>query len=356
MVRLRERGIPDDPMPLLPEEGFEFWISVIKDRVVRNYDAVILITGAVGSSKSTCGLRLGQALDRKFTAHNLCYSAESLMNAYRTVSPGEVVLFDEGVRGLMAGDQATVEQKALVQALALVREKGAILIICAPSIWLIAKQIRQGRAYMWIQVVKRGAGLVHTRNEQIRYVPDNTLGFNRSGRAPYMLWEKYKPHAPLWRAYLREKKQQLDDYLKDTEAMLAKRAGHGPPKGGRAMPPPPKETDLKDPTPPPEDLAVISRATGPSSSSDPPSKSKFDKTAYQRDLMRRRRADAKALEVGTRRTPAPPIHPAADPTDSGAANDPDHLAEESPNTANMTDAGGSDTDSQESRVGSSDEA
>jgi len=150
----------------------------------------------------------------------LCYSPQALLEAYKTVLPGEVVVFDEGVRGLLAGDQMSATQKALIQALALVREKGAILIICAPRVWLIAKQIRQGRATLWIQVLRRGLGLVHIRDERMRYVPDNDLPYERSGHAPYLAWDKFDEEDPLWLAYLAEKHRQLDEFLADTVDML----------------------------------------------------------------------------------------------------------------------------------------
>jgi hypothetical protein len=238
LTRLRARGIPSWPAPMLPEEGFEYWAETLRERVRKKYDAVVLITGPVGSSKSTLALRLAQELQPNFNLNtSLCYTAAALMGAYENVKPGDVVLFDEGVRGLLAGDQMTREQKSLVQALALVREKGAILIICAPSIFLIAKQVRQGRATMWIQVLGRGIGLVHERNDRLRYVPDQTLGFSRSAYCPYLRWAKYADNSRFWMAYQAEKLKRLDEFLADTKALLEggkSRGAHGGAKTGES--------------------------------------------------------------------------------------------------------------------------
>lgn len=235
LVTLRMRGINDLPMPLLPREGFSYWCDMLRYRVQQRYDAVIMDTGPVGSSKSTLALRIGQELDpvhwtvppdvvpADYRLPYLCYSPQALLNVYRVVKPCEVVIFDEGVRGLLAGDQMTPQQKALIQAFALVREKGAILIICAPRVWLIAKQIRQGRATLWIQVLRRGLGLVHIRDERLRYEPDNDLPYERAVHAPYLEWAKFEENDPLWVAYLAEKHRQLDEFLADTIDILNQR-------------------------------------------------------------------------------------------------------------------------------------
>ncbi len=232
LTQLRARGIPDAPQPLLPREGFGYWCAMLRYRVEQHYDALVMDTGSVGSGKSSLALEIARAIDpghwtvpkdvppATYRLPFLCYSPQALLRAYMTVKPGEVVVFDEGVRGLLAGDQMSATQKALIQAMALVREKGAILLVCAPRVWLIAKQIRQGRATLWIQVLRRGLALVHIRDERMRYVPDNDLPYERSAHAPYLTWTKFDENDPLWIAYLEEKHRQLDEFLTDTVDML----------------------------------------------------------------------------------------------------------------------------------------
>jgi hypothetical protein len=173
------------------------------------------------SGKSTMCLRLAQAFEPGFDVSRLCYSASDLLEAYETVQPGQSVIFDESVRGLQAGDQSTREQKALIQALVLVREKGAILMLCVPDIFLIAKQIRQKRATLWIHVMERGVALVHERNSYLRYQPDNTLGFTRSRSVPLLEWKPFKTTDKLWIAYQELKRRRLDEYLHETKELLS---------------------------------------------------------------------------------------------------------------------------------------
>ena len=182
------------------------------------------------ASNSTVAMRMALKIDPSFTLQaRLCYTAIELLTIYQTIRPSQVVLFDEGVRGLLAGDQMSAEQKALIQALALVREKGAILFICAPSIWNIAKQVRQNRAYLWIHVMGRGLGKVHERNEYLHYLPDATLGFNVSGRCPFLQWTAFAATSKFFKNYRAVKTAHLDQYLAETKALL-ERGPRGRPK------------------------------------------------------------------------------------------------------------------------------
>jgi hypothetical protein len=220
-VRVLARGIPTAPAPMLPREGFLYWCGAIVYRTSHKWDAVVLITGDVGDGKSTLAMRMAQRIDRSFTiGSRLCYTATELLEIYKVILPGQVVLFDEGVRGLLAGDQATAEQKALIQALALIREKGAVLFICAPSIWNIAKQVRQNRAWLWIHVQSRGVARIHERIKRLFYTQAPELGFDMSRDCPFLQWNKYQPTSSFFKEYQRVKSEHLDAYLIETVNML----------------------------------------------------------------------------------------------------------------------------------------
>jgi hypothetical protein len=220
-VRVRARGIPDTPAPMLVREGFRHWCGSLKYRTMTARDAVVIVTGATGEGKSTLALRMAQDIDPTFTLEKrLCYTAVELLTIYETIEEGQVVLFDEGVRGLLAGDQMSAEQKALIQALALIREKGAVLFVCAPSIWNVAKQVRQNRAWMWIHVLGRGLALIHERNDYLHYLPDATLGFSRSPQCPYMTWVPYDKKSKFFKEYRKVKTEHLNKYLAETKDLL----------------------------------------------------------------------------------------------------------------------------------------
>lgn len=203
-------------------EGFAYWVEEIQKRVADQYDAVVVITGPRGSSKSTLALRLARAIKPRWSAKNLAYSPAALLECYERNHRGDVIVFDEGVRGFLSTDTFAPEQKALVQTLTLIREKGVVLIVCAPSIFLLAKQLRAGFAWFWVHVRDRGRGMAHVRVERLSYEPDSGLPLFRSKIAPWLLWRKFREDEPLWREYKAEKERQMALFIAQARATVAR--------------------------------------------------------------------------------------------------------------------------------------
>jgi hypothetical protein len=223
-IRVRGRGIADITPPLLPSEGFGYWVEFIKKRVAHHWDAVIVIDGPEGSGKSTGALRLSAALDPTFTVGRICYTGADVMARFRDTETGHVILFDESARDLLGANAQSVEAKVLAQALMLVREKGLIVILCIPRIHELAPSMRSRRATMWLAIQERGIARVHVRSDRIVYKPDpRDMGFRMDPSAPLLLWRPFPPRSKLWTAYLAIKKAHLETYLAETAALLAGR-------------------------------------------------------------------------------------------------------------------------------------
>lgn len=202
--------------------AWRYWVDYVRFRTANEYDAVVVFTGDEGVGKSTGALRFALDVDRRFDVKNdLCYTAEQVFAAYERVRRGQPVDYDEGVRDLLAGETMKPAQVALVKALTLVREKGAVLLICIPSIWMLAKQIRARRATLWIHVTGRGHGVVHERDARVRYKPSQALGFAVSERAPKVTWDPFKPTSRIWRDYEERKGRELAAFLAEGRADLA---------------------------------------------------------------------------------------------------------------------------------------
>ena len=152
--------IPERVIPA--GEAFDFVVGYLKFRAVKKFDGVVVITGDEGVGKSTLALRLAQGLNSAFSMADLCYTASEVLGAYRRARRGQPFVYDEGVRGLLAGETFSPEQIALVKAFTLVRSSGAILFICIPSIHMLSKQVRARRATLWIHVTGRGRGRINT--------------------------------------------------------------------------------------------------------------------------------------------------------------------------------------------------
>lgn len=219
-------------------DGFEYWAQYIEYRRDHKWDTVVAMTGEEGSGKSTLGRRLAYRLNPHWKAsENLCYSAVSVLDSYERIraglprTRGTVIDYDEGQRGLMAGEQMTAEQRALVKGLMLVRSVGAILIICAPDIWRIANAIRGRRATLWFHVERRGRALVHERDYRLRYKQDSrTLRMTVSPTAPYLTWKPFRDTDPRQIEYEAKKDQSMGEFLREARDELRHRAAQSDPK------------------------------------------------------------------------------------------------------------------------------
>lgn len=221
LARLEYRGIGEDAPALLPSEGLAYWCKDWAHRTEQDYDVVVLVTGEVGDGKSSFVLQAAKKTEPScWPPDRLCYSPRDLLRAYETVQPGQVIWFDEGVRGLMSTETFSPDQRALVQMFALIRSKRAILFICAPSIWLIAKAVRNWRGTHWVHVTGRGTARIHVRMRGVRYRRDDELRFRTSEVAPSLEWDRVPKNSSLWRAYQREKDRHLSEWFEETKALL----------------------------------------------------------------------------------------------------------------------------------------
>jgi len=225
-VRIDARGGPSrKPAQLLPREGLLAWCKELRHRCVdMKQDSMVIIAGATGSSKSTLALQIADLCDETFAPSlddRLCYDLESLLHFLRTCEKGQVVILDEAVKNLQNVGNREKSQVLAVRTFALCREKGAILLLCSPSLWLIALQVRE-RAQFWFEVLDRGLALCHRRNEGLRYKQDDTVGFSVDSRVPYIVYGKYPEDgsSPLWDRYSAHKMKSLNDFLEATEEEL----------------------------------------------------------------------------------------------------------------------------------------
>ena len=225
-VRVEARGIPEYHPPLFPEEGFAYWMAVIRDRVRHNFDAVVIISGDEGLGKSSLALRMAEVLDPTFQVGRICYTSKDVLSRFRDTEKGRVIIYDEAARSLLGANSNTPEAKSLAMALMLVREKGLITILNIPRIRELAPSMRARRATLWFYIPQRGIARVHERVSRPGYKDDtNDLGLFISKRAPILLWKAYSPSSKMWKAYLAHKTMKLNEFLAEAEAIASRRQG-----------------------------------------------------------------------------------------------------------------------------------
>lgn len=216
-------GRPQGPRATVPEsEGLAYWVEWTRRRIARKLDACIAITGPEGYGKSTLAMRLEEGLTGNWRPESLCYTAKEVLLFYQRMVPYKVshsisvIDYDEGARGLMAGETFDADQKAIVKALMLIREKGAVLLICSPDIWRISKAVRSRRANLWIHITERGHALVHERDEKLHYKPTQSLGMTVSPTCPHLTWKPYPERSWQAKAYSEVKDRKLAEFLGET--------------------------------------------------------------------------------------------------------------------------------------------
>lgn len=218
---------PDLAIPWLARECVE----LTRDE----YDAIVVVTGKEGVSKSMGALLLCLAIcdyaGREWRWDDLCYTGRSVLAAYERAEESEPIWYDEGSRDLLAGDTFDADQEALTRGLTLLREKRAILVISIPSIFLLAKKVRARRSTFWVHMESRGTrrrpgpseGVVHERDERLRYKNDDYLGLQVSRRCPRIRYDPLPVDDPRFVEYQSTKRRELDAWLRETQAMLAEK-------------------------------------------------------------------------------------------------------------------------------------
>jgi hypothetical protein len=198
------------------------------ERTVDEYDAVFVITGEEGVSKSMLALEfvleVAKLTGRPWTWDDLCYDGESVLRAYQRGHRSEAVWYDEATRDMYSDDTFELDQRALVRGLTLLREKGIILVLCLPSIFLLAKKIRGRRATYWAHVESRGTrrrpaesvAILHERDHRLRYRNDDNLALSRSERCPELRYDPLAEDDPALAAYRATKGRNLEGWVEAT--------------------------------------------------------------------------------------------------------------------------------------------
>ena len=196
------------------------WIDEWRGAIANDYDVAIMVTGPVGTGKSTCSIGVAAEIDPTLTADTMpdhvAFTAEEFMTNIEKAHRGQAIVFDEAVRGMLSSDTFAADQKALTTALALVRAKNLVLILCVPDPFQIAKNFRARRAGWWIACLDRGVGLVHVRDNSIKYESDQKMGLYKDPVRNPFVWEPLEG-TRLWAAYMKVKMDRIAEYLREAQ-------------------------------------------------------------------------------------------------------------------------------------------
>jgi len=130
--------------------------------VENHFDVVFFVDGMEGSGKSELGKQCALILDDDFNEDNIVFTDEQFKDW--VLSPkrkkGDVCLWDEFIFGGNSQDALTSMQNTLMKMFVTMRSKGLIVILIAPSLFLIRKYFAVFRTrfllHCYTKGIKRG--------------------------------------------------------------------------------------------------------------------------------------------------------------------------------------------------------
>lgn len=141
---------------ILPKHLAQFGKALTKNKK----DLIFNITGYPGEGKSVLGIQIAKAYDRRFNFdRNLIYSRSELMEKIETFPPSAFII-DEAINVLYKREWNKGGQKEMIKLLNICRSKGHMLIFIQPNFEDMDKDIRNKRLRLWVDVIKRGVGVM----------------------------------------------------------------------------------------------------------------------------------------------------------------------------------------------------
>lgn len=129
----------------------------VKPRInKKDKDYVILIDGYEGSGKSTFAQQIGRYIDHSLSLDRVCMTSEEFKNAITNADKGNVVIYDEAVTGMTAGDSITKVGRILKSMMMQMRQKNLCVIVILPVLFEFNKYAVLSRARAFFHMYESG--------------------------------------------------------------------------------------------------------------------------------------------------------------------------------------------------------
>lgn len=216
-------------------------VNGILNRIHRDQDAIILITGEPGRGKSTLALELATLfsgiLGTPFGLDDVHWTGAGYMRrAWELLeddaTKGHPLIHDEGYSGIFSRDFSRKENKAFQKWLGMIRWANLIHLICAPRLENLDENLRSDRLTHWILLESAGKAILHEKRD---------MNYSRKvwfQPVAQFRFPELNPHDhALYREYLNKKdrkgRQIFQQYLNEVEAGSKSRAVKAKAKPGR---------------------------------------------------------------------------------------------------------------------------
>jgi hypothetical protein len=202
-----------------PFEHLETFAEVLRKRIRQRWDNMVVVDGPSRVGKSSLGMQICELVQGDdWPLANTAYSADDIFSMYSRLDPGDAILYDEAVLGLLTqGGGRDDELRRMVQALSIIGERRLTAVLCLPDIQQLDSFVKYGRAQFWIHVYTRGRGKIHRQWRGARY---------RTSRSfmPYDTWDDLNPigfrkldRRRKWKDYEAMKHRKVLEFLQQSQ-------------------------------------------------------------------------------------------------------------------------------------------
>jgi len=205
-----------EPEELLDSITKEELKNVVKNRLEKEYDFVLLINGKVGDGKSMLAA-ITNAYVSKFTGGNfdtnkIFFTTTEYRMEENKLKPKDCLDFDEGEEIFFSRRAMSADQQKMVLKFAQIRQQNYFITICAPSLFLLEKWLRgvgkESRVDCIWKIERRGVFTSYSAKtgslQRIRINPiTNDVEYPRADYYGY--WKTVPKKSKFWEEYLRKK-------------------------------------------------------------------------------------------------------------------------------------------------------
>lgn len=200
--------------------------------IAKSWDCVIVIDGKEGSGKSTLALLLGYILTKgKLSINNIAEGATDAIQKLENIK--DLLILDEGSLLFASKDAMRKEYRKMEKILNVIRQKGMVLIIVAPSFFDLNKYVSVSRSRFLLHVytdrkLNRGFfAYFGEKRKKLLYVIGKK-NFNSYAKPRSNFTGRFTKFEPEWYAdYLKTKERTLQQAFHEddkpmTEASMMK--------------------------------------------------------------------------------------------------------------------------------------
>lgn len=128
-------------------------LDIVRKLQEKDFDCMFIIDGQEGTGKSTLSFLCGWYLSKgKLTMNNICEGTSDAITKLENLPDRSVMIIDEGSLLLSSKDTMKTEQRQLIKIFNVIRQKGMILIVVAPSFFDLSKYISVDRSRFLLHV------------------------------------------------------------------------------------------------------------------------------------------------------------------------------------------------------------